>query len=118
MPYAPRKRCGRSQCKEFVEHGSRYCATHQAEVRQITEARRGGRSDDLYHTSRWKRLASLVMMQEPLCRTCKTAESKVIDHIIPIKQGGDRLRRENLQGLCWKCHAIKSSKEKDYYAQK
>ena len=114
MPYAPKRRCGRFGCKEFIEYGSRYCAYHLAEVRRITDINRGGRSDPFYHSSKWRRIASLVMKEEPLCRVCKSSESKVVDHIKPIRQGGDRVMRENLQGLCYKCHAIKSATEKNF----
>ena len=35
----------------------------------------------------------------------------MVDHIQPIKQGGQALDMDNLQSLCWSCHSAKSIKE-------
>lgn len=56
-----------------------------------------------------------VLDEEPLCRLClakgKTAASSVVDHIIPLSEGGtdDRI---NKQGLCAPCHDAKSAAER------
>ena len=36
----------------------------------------------------------------------------MVDHIIELKDGGDRLSEENAQSLCWKCHGIKTAENK------
>ncbi|HEH4047605.1 TPA: HNH endonuclease, partial [Campylobacter jejuni] len=36
---------------------------------------------------------------------------KIVDHIIPIKQGGKKLSEENLQSLCLACHNEKTKNE-------
>ena len=35
----------------------------------------------------------------------------MVDHIIPIKQGGAKYDQSNLQSLCWACHSRKSAEE-------
>jgi 5-methylcytosine-specific restriction endonuclease McrA len=35
----------------------------------------------------------------------------IVDHIVPIRQGGARLDINNLQSLCHSCHTIKSNEE-------
>jgi 5-methylcytosine-specific restriction endonuclease McrA len=35
----------------------------------------------------------------------------MVDHIVPIRQGGAALDMNNLQSLCWSCHCAKSIKE-------
>ena len=41
---------------------------------------------------------------------CNMAEATVVDHIIPIADGGHEWDRQNLQPLCAPCHAKKDSK--------
>jgi 5-methylcytosine-specific restriction enzyme A len=68
-----------------------------------------------YNSADWIKLRNLVRQEEPLCRHCKIegklTPTQVIDHIQPISQGGEAWDRENLQGLCNKCHSIKTQKE-------
>lgn len=63
----------------------------------------------------WRRLTRIVRQEEPICPFCKTdtfiAETKVTDHIIPVRLGGDMRDRKNLQGICDSCHSIKSRHE-------
>jgi 5-methylcytosine-specific restriction protein A len=37
--------------------------------------------------------------------------AKVVDHILPIKKGGERFERSNLQSLCVPCHNAKTASE-------
>ena len=56
-----------------------------------------------------------IAREQPLCPVCK-ANGRVVgwyehgelDHIVGLAQGGTN-RRENLQGLCKPCHAVKST---------
>ncbi len=65
-------------------------------------------SSDLYEFLTHKK-------QYPLCNHCLEegfiTVGNVCDHIIPIKRGGAKLDKSNLQWLCHDCHAIKSGKE-------
>ena len=68
-----------------------------------------------YQSPRWRRLRALILQREPLCRECKKqsriTEAKVMDHIVSIRLGGERLNEDNLQPLCHSCHNSKSGKE-------
>ena len=72
-------------------------------------------TDFKYNSTAWIKLRDLVRSEEPLCRHCKQIDkitpTKIIDHIQPISQGGDPWDRENLQGLCEKCHNRKTAIE-------
>ncbi len=61
----------------------------------------------------WQRLAALVLAEEPLCRRCheagRTQAAELVDHIVPLNEGGARLDRSNLQPLCRTCHAVKTA---------
>ena len=72
--------------------------------------------DTFYSSSAWRRLRKIIIQLEPLCRWCneegKVVPAQMVDHIIPIKQGGEKLDRANLQPLCNRCHAQKSAWDK------
>lgn len=59
------------------------------------------------YNGEWKRLRLLKLRQEPLCRLClsvgRTVPATVVDHILPITDGGTNAT-ENLQPLCKRCH--------------
>jgi 5-methylcytosine-specific restriction protein A len=68
-----------------------------------------------YVSTRWLRLRAEVLQLEPFCRACRASGRKVltvdIDHIRK-HDGDDRLfwDRSNLQGLCKRCHTIKTTR--------
>jgi len=49
------------------------------------------------------------MQEEPYCRYCGAPSSQV-DHITPVVEGGIT-ERDNLQGLCRRCHNMKTGRE-------
>ncbi|PZQ56259.1 MAG: endonuclease [Novosphingobium pentaromativorans] len=55
-----------------------------------------------------------VLREEPFCRRCledgKHVASDVVDHIVPLAEGGSD-DRENKQGLCDPCHDAKTRDE-------
>ena len=64
------------------------------------------------HDSRWARLSELKRKGEPLCRLChaggRIVAAAVVDHIIPLADGGTH-EESNLMPLCKRCHdAIKT----------
>jgi 5-methylcytosine-specific restriction endonuclease McrA len=63
-----------------------------------------------YNTTRWRKLRSMFIKEHPLCVEC-SGIGQVVDHIIPIRLGGEELSWENLQTMCHRCHNIKSGKE-------
>ena len=63
-----------------------------------------------YNTTRWRKLRSMFIKENPLCVECNGI-GQVVDHIIPIRLGGEELSWENLQTMCHRCHNIKSGKE-------
>ena len=63
----------------------------------------------------WKTLRKKFLDEHPLCACCllegRYTPARIVDHIVPIRQGGKPLDEGNLQVLCWSCHSKKSDKE-------
>ncbi len=53
-------------------------------------------------------------MMNPVCIVCGN-EAKVVDHIVPIEQGGSMWNEKNHQPLCKSCHGKKNNSDKEYY---
>jgi 5-methylcytosine-specific restriction enzyme A len=69
----------------------------------------------LYHTRRWRNLRALMLKENPLCVLCEAkgviSVAKVVDHMVRYQPGDDFFNKDNLQGLCAKCHNRKSGNE-------
>jgi len=120
MPKRPKQFCNNG-CKEYATYGTRYCNKCQgikeeeekASQKHYTE-HEGSASAQGYDW-KWTKVSRLVRRQEPVCRRCKNQLATMVDHIIPLKQGGARLNLENLQPLCTGCHAIKTAEDAARY---
>lgn len=75
--------------------------------------KRDQQSDKFYHSTAWKKVREIVLKSEPMCRMCKIKPATIVDHIIPIRKGGEKLNLENLQPLCHQCHNIKTAAERE-----
>lgn len=77
------------------------------------------KKNDLYYTDQWRKIRLIKLNLNPICEHCEkrgiVTAAKVIDHIIPIEQGGDKLSLDNLQSLCRRCDNIKSGKDAHKY---
>lgn len=69
-----------------------------------------------YQTQKWRRFRKRCLELSPLCVHCKakgeTTAANVLDHIIPIRLGGEMYAVDNVQTLCNSCHNKKSAKER------
>lgn len=74
------------------------------------------RSDDLYHTFRWTKMAKAWRDSHPLCEECKKRGviklGTVTDHVIPWPVCGEFFRQDNLQTLCEECNNLKGQRDK------
>lgn len=96
------------------------CERHRKqEQREYDKSRKNDPFRKLYSSSRWKRIRASHLAREPLCRACKERgrleAARIVDHISPIRSGGDPFDDANLQSLCWSCHSEKSIKERSRY---
>ena len=94
------------------------CDVHLAESHKQQNDQRAERqdpTDKFYHTAQWRRLRASVLAATPLCRMCESegriAVAVLVDHIVPVKVGGQIWDVANLQPLCNACHEAKSVAE-------
>jgi len=75
------------------------------------------RSHQLYHTSRWTKLAKAFKESHPLCQNClkngRVVPAEVVDHIIPFPICGDFFDESNLQSLCRRCNMVKGNQQRE-----
>jgi 5-methylcytosine-specific restriction enzyme A len=113
MPVKPKRPCSTPGCAALVAEGSR-CPAHQAAHYRQQDAGRPSSSDRGYDT-RWRTLRLHVLAREPLCRSCRARglikRASEVDHIVPIRAGGARYDKSNLQPLCRSCHSAKTMRE-------
>lgn len=114
MPRKPKRPCSYPGCPKLVDSG--YCEEHK-KLRD-KEYNLYGRDDftkNFYKTKEWRIIRKRHLELEPFCVECLkkgiTTKATIVDHIIPIKQGGSRYDNNNLQSLCWSCHSRKSVEE-------
>jgi len=62
------------------------------------------------YDSTWAKLARKHRAAHPECAWCGGA-GQLVDHVVPLTQGGARLHPANLQTLCRSCHTIKTRAE-------
>lgn len=76
---------------------------------------------EFYHSREWRHLRQNFLIWHPFCEECwkngKLTKASIVDHIVPIKQGGPALDENNLQALCVSCHSRKSVIEGSRYGQ-
>ena len=64
------------------------------------------------HARHWGRVRRAVLERDGWrCRKCGRAGRLEVDHVVPLKRGGDPLALDNLQALCRACHIEKTRRE-------
>ena len=114
MPRKPKRPCSYPGCPKLTD--GLYCEEHQKlQDKQYNKYKRDKESQMFYETKTWKFTRKNKLQLNPLCEECqrqgKLVKATMVDHIVPIKQGGSQLDYNNLQSLCWSCHSKKSAKE-------
>lgn len=80
----------------------------------------------LYSSHCWQRLRAMAVRKHPMCDRCGHRWTEIVDHVVPsgvvilqAQQSGRYLDRHagffflsNLQGLCRRCHGLKTDEDK------
>lgn len=113
MPYAPPRACNRPRCPNLATTRG-YCDDHQPPAwagRDDKRARYDGIS-----SGEWRALKARVSHRDHGCCYMCGAEPDpdttfVLDHKVPMAEGGSPRDLENLGLLCPGCDAVKSAAE-------
>ena len=77
----------------------------------------GGVPNQFYRNAPWRYARKCQLEKHPLCQHCyekgKLTPANTVDHVKPIRLGGEPLDENNLMSLCKSCHARKSAKERN-----
>lgn len=79
-----------------------------ASARQVAPQENRGSPASRGYDYIWTKLSKRLRRQIGICERCdrlgRVRTCDVIDHKLPIAEGGERLERKNLWGLCKACH--------------
>lgn len=104
MPVKPQTPCRKPGCSLLWP-----CPVHEPEFRRAKDEGRATAKARGYD-ARWGKVRKAVLSEEPFCRLC-SRPSEVVDHVLPMRKGGHRFERSNLQALCKSCHDKKTARE-------
>ena len=86
------------------------------ERKKVSQTPNGDIPANFYRMAAWRKLRASVLEQQPLCVQCKAQKrptvAQMVDHIKPIRLGGEPLDEANLMPLCHHCHQVKRGKER------
>ena len=116
MPFKAPTPCRHPGCAAVLTtHG--YCDAHRAEIhRDYGRARRRFDSEiGFYQSAAWRAVRAAFLREHPTCVRCaqqgRVVAAVVVDHVVPLKDGGARFDWASLQGLCIACHIAKTARE-------
>lgn len=121
MPRKPKKPCNYPGCPNLTDE--LYCPIHKHQCNiDYSKYKRDKFDKTFYSSPEWLKVKRRQLLEEPFCRECLKkgiyTKATMVDHIKPIKQGGDWYDPSNLQSLCWSCHSKKSIEEGSRYGKK
>ena len=68
-----------------------------------------------YQSAQWRAVRAAFLREHPLCRVCaargRMVPAVVVDHAVPLKDGGERFDWANLAALCVADHNAKTARE-------
>lgn len=105
-----KKMCKAPGCVNYREEGSNYCLKHRDREVDWWKKFPDTPWNDLYRSPEWIELRREVLNEQPTC-PCG-AKATEVHHIIPHRGNLELFfNKDNLIGLCHKCHCIETSKE-------
>lgn len=116
MPVRVGRACTRQGCAGIVTDGvCSVCGPTKRRTDAQYDQQRGSARERGY-TWQWEKVRAMHLRNEPFCRRCNSTGGGddgglLVDHIVPIADGGAVLDDNNLQTLCVRCHAVKTQED-------
>lgn len=104
MPTAPPSRCTEPHCREYAIYKGK-CEEH------YIPWERKSKRNTLFSAADLAKWAKQILKRDRTCQHCGKKPATEADHIIPVSRGGAGLDLSNGQGLCHRCHWIKTRRE-------
>ncbi len=108
MPAAPKRPCSSPGCAQFQPCKIHNFSFRNRDTKSVSERK-------FYSSMEWRRKREAHRKAEPFCRMHKAegiyVMGQMVDHIKPMREGGEPLDDANLQTLCNTHHAIKRQQE-------
>ncbi|HEY7767367.1 HNH endonuclease signature motif containing protein [Longimicrobium sp.] len=109
----PMRTCNTPGCPALTREP--YCPDHRKEVQ-----RRGDTKTDeerrFYGSARWQKTRARHRRLHPLCAECErqgyVKAGDMVDHIVPMREGGDPWDPVNHETLCNTHHQVKRARER------
>ena len=102
MPRQPKRPCSYPGCPKLVE--GQYCDEHKRLTdKQYNQYGRDEFTKNFYKTPEWRTARKQQLNSYPFCEEClkagKRTKATMVDHIKPIKQGGDKVTSKACVGV-------------------
>ncbi|MCT3236425.1 HNH endonuclease [Lactiplantibacillus plantarum] len=106
----------RDKAKSTVK-GKQLANAHMASYNHV---KRDPEANAFYHSVQWQHMRDYIYSRDlATCQVCGNAvtDRKIVDHIHPFKASpSEKLDKDNLWVLCYKCHNIKTQLEESIKA--
>ena len=117
------RKCTYGGCPKTIHHDTEdknppRCERHKYTFtpKKVYHDHQFHRARYFYGTTEWKKLRERYINQHPLCEHCDKrgliTPGEMVDHVIEIEDGGEKLDFNNLQTLCTHHHRIKTYEAK------
>lgn len=114
MPNKPRRPCRRAGCPALVTGDRGFCEQHSAaDWREQDRRKRETRPEDkrFYDSALWRAAREQQLRASPFCKECGRM-AEMVDHVVPLRHGGEPTNPSNLASLCHRCHNVKRAHER------
>lgn len=92
-----------------------------AHMTHYNHTTRDPEANAFYHSARWQHMRDYIYAKNMgMCQVCGNAvtDRKIVDHIHPLKVApNEKLSKNNLWTLCYRCHNIKTQLEESIKEQ-
>lgn len=115
MPSKPARPCMVRSCPNRIKGDIAYCPKHAHLAPTGWQMKRNTEHQPFYNSRAWRKTSQLYRKQHPLCESGEhdgiAVPVDVVDHKVPIQDGGEKFDWDNLQSLCHSCHSKKTKQE-------